>query len=123
MRLLRAALRNDRIARLEAGCAAAGAGVWTFSIVLALVRLVLLEALALALLADVPFTLVLALAAAFELTGALARQARPALRVELARAPAELAAGDLAATADHLGLPSRSLARAPWSAIMPRRRR
>src|SRR5436305_3924620 len=138
MSLVRTALGNRAIARLEAAAALTALGAWTFSIALALyayyedgpggvalavavrmlpaavlapfaeriaegrrrrnvlagaalVRLVLLEAIAVVVANEMAFGLLLALAAMVELAGALQRPARAALLVEVARTPGELA--------------------------------
>jgi hypothetical protein len=69
----------------------------------ALARGLVMETIALAVHVDAPFALVLALAAAFELAGAVHKPVRAALLVDLARTPAELAAANAARTVDYVG--------------------
>src|SRR5436190_6484640 len=69
----------------------------------ALLRLALLEAIALVVANEMAFGLLLALAAGVEIAGAVARPARAALLVELARDPGELAAASAWRFADGAG--------------------
>jgi hypothetical protein len=143
VRLLRTALRNPGIARLEAAAAAATLGSWTFTIVLALyayyedgpaavglavvvrmlpsalltpfatrlaashsrrslliagalARFVLIEAVALVVMADLGLAVVLALAAASRVAATADPPAHAALVTRFARTPAELAGADVA---------------------------
>jgi predicted MFS family arabinose efflux permease len=149
-RLLRTALGNRGIARLEAGWAFMSLGQWTFSITLALyayyeegaggvaaavavrmlpaallgpladrlsaslgprsvlagaalLRFALLEVVALVVWKELPFPLLLALAAGFELAGTVQRPARTAMLIGIARAPAELAAATAGRFTDYVG--------------------
>jgi predicted MFS family arabinose efflux permease len=69
----------------------------------ALLRFALLEAIAIVVSQEMAFGLLLALAAAFEITGTVQRPARAALLVELARTPGELAAASAWRFADQAG--------------------
>src|ERR671928_595284 len=69
----------------------------------ALLRLVLLEAIAVVVANEMAFGLLLALAAVVELAGAVQRPARAALLVEVARTPGELAAASAWRFADGAG--------------------
>jgi MFS family permease len=158
VKLLRTALRNPRIARLEAAAATATLGTWTFTIVLALyayyedgpaavglavvvrmlpsafvtpfairlaaarsrrsllvagalARFALVEAVALAVLADLPFAVVLVLAAASRVAATADPPAHGALVTRFARTPAELAGADVArATIEYAGFLAGALA-------------
>src|SRR5256714_4067363 len=71
--------------------------------VTALLRFALLETIAVVVSNEISFTLLLALAALFEIAGAVQRPARTALLVELSRTPGELAAASAWRFADGAG--------------------
>jgi predicted MFS family arabinose efflux permease len=76
----------------------------------ALARFVLLEAIALVVANELPFALLLVLAAGFETAGTVWRTAREALLVDLARTPAELAASGARRIVDYAGFLAGALA-------------
>ena len=76
----------------------------------ALARFVLLEAIALVVANDLPFALLLLLAAGFEVAGTLSRTAREALLVDLADTPAQLAASGARRIVDYAGFLAGALA-------------
>src|SRR3954468_20616766 len=69
----------------------------------ALLRFALLEAVALVVWKELPFPLLLVLAAGFELAGSVQRPARTAMLIAIARSPGELAAATAWRFSDYAG--------------------
>ena len=88
----------------------AGSRLRTVLTASALARFVLLEAIALVVANELPFALLLVLAAGFEIAGTVSRTAREALLVDLARAPADLAASGARRIVDYAGFLAGALA-------------